>query len=248
MALQRFDWTESKGGCWARLNVHGHEVGVPKPLPSAHLPLYDMVGELDVIADHGPVAVTVFEQITSAGWIWHPGIEHGDEVETPRPTRALSGMFVFTLGRWNHEVRQDPEHLYTGEELALSIRSFTHGYDLFNPSRNLAWHRHHPGGNRKFIHDGDDDEVAMRHERACKRLRALHRGDPDRALSPSSIGTAAECFRVPPMGRNRSGELGGHRRCPHRRDATDLRTVLVSGHAVRTSRPGGEGRRSARTW
>ena len=52
---------------------------------------------------------------------------------------ALEAAAKFTLGIWNEEVRQDPEHLYTGEELALSIRSFTHGYDLFNPSRNVAW-------------------------------------------------------------------------------------------------------------
>ncbi len=105
---------------------------------------------------------------------------------------------MFTLGVWNEEVRQDPEHLYTGEELALSIRSFTHGYDMFNPTRVVVWHRHHPGGNRKFIFDADPTEVSQRDERAYRRLRTLHRGDPDRLLLPYSVGstrTVAEYHR-----------------------------------------------------
>jgi hypothetical protein len=219
ISLLSFDWTESKGGCWARhraqglyrsegytLQIDSHtrmapgwdtaliemlrQTEVPKPLLTSHLPLYDVIDGRDVIPDPGPVAVTVFERITDVGWIWHPGVERVEVLEAPRPTRALSGMFVFTLGIWNEEVHQDPEHLYTGEELALSIRSFTHGYDLFNPSRNVAWHRHHPQGNRKFIYDANDAEVSMRDQRAYRRLRALHRGDPDRLLSPYSVGTA----------------------------------------------------------
>jgi hypothetical protein len=217
--LLSFDWTESKGGCWARHHAQGlysgqgftmqidshtrmahgwdstlvdmmHELPSDKPLITSHLPLYEVIDDQDVIPDPSSVAVTVFEQITEAGWIWHPGIERIEELESPRPTRALSGMFVFTLGVWNEEVRQDPEHLYTGEDLALSIRSFTHGYDLFNPSRNVAWHRCHPGGNLKFIYDGDKAEVSTRDQRAYRRLRALHLGDPDRVLLPYSVGTA----------------------------------------------------------
>ncbi len=219
VAVLTFDWTESKGGCWARHQTQGlfagegftlqidshtrmaqgwdrslidmmHDVEVPKPLISAHLPLYNVVDDTDVIPEPGPVPVTVFEQITEVGWIWHPGVKRVEELTAPRPTRALSGMFLFTLGIWNDEVRQDPEHLYTGEELALTIRSFTHGYDLFNPSRNVAWTRHHPDGNRKFIHDGDTAEVSMRDQRAYRRLRALHRGDPSRLLLPYGPGTA----------------------------------------------------------
>ena len=133
--------------------------------------------------------MTVFERITDDGWIWHPGVQRAEELTSPRPTRALSVGFVFTLGVWNEEVRQDPQHLYTGEELALSIRSFTHGYDLFNPTRNVAWHRHHPQGNRKFIYDAAEANVSMRHQRAVRRLRVLLRGDPERLLSPYSVGT-----------------------------------------------------------
>lgn len=219
IAVLSFDWTESKGGCWARHRVQGlydgegftlqidshtrmaqgwdqllinmmQQTAVSKPLITSHLPLYSVVDGQDVIPGHGPVPVTLFKQINDAGWIWHPGEDQIEDLKSPRPTRALSGGFVFSQGSWNEEVRQDPEHLYTGEELALTIRSFTHGYDLFNPSRNVAWHRHHPEGNPKFIFDGNPLEVSMRDQRAYRRLRLLHRGDPDRVLVPYSVGTA----------------------------------------------------------
>ncbi len=212
-------WRESKGGCWARhraqglyggegftMQIDSHMRMAPewdrllvdqmyalpsdKPLITGQCPLYQLVDGEDVIPPSTVVPVTVFDQIEPAGWIWHPSVELAEVPAERRPTRALSGMFVFTLGRWNVDVHQDPEHLYTGEELALTIRSFTHGYDLWNPSQVVAWHRHHPEGNRKFIHDGEDAEVSMRHDRACRRLRALHAGDPDRILRPYSVGTA----------------------------------------------------------
>jgi hypothetical protein len=174
---------------WDRLLVDQmSDLPSDKPLITGQCPLYDVVDGSDVIAEDSSVPVTVFDRIDPQGWIWHPAVERPDIPSRRRPTRVLSGMFVFTLGVWNREVRQDPEHLYTGEELALSIRSFTWGYDLWNPQQVVAWHRHHPEGNRKYIYDGDTSEVSMRDQRAYRRLRMLHAGDPDRVLPPYSTG------------------------------------------------------------
>lgn len=211
------DWTESKGGCWARHRTQGlfegegytlqidshmrlapewdtdlvammHRTGVDKPIITGQCPLYDVVDGRDVYPDEATVPTTIVDRWREAGWIAHPAKQLGDPPGRLRPTRVLSGMFVFTLGQWNVEVRQDPQHLYTGEELALTIRSFTWGYDLFNPSTVVAWHRHHPTGNHKYIHDDDAETVSRRDELAYRRLRALHRGDPDRILEPYSTG------------------------------------------------------------
>lgn len=216
--VNSFDWTESKGGCWARHNAQGlyngegytmqidshmrmvdgwdtrliammHDFPSSKPLITGHAPLYDRVDDTDHIPTDVSVPVTVCQRFTEPGWVQHPGVTDRDNTDEPRPTRVLSGMFVFTLGQWNTEVRQDPEHLYTGEELALTIRSFTWGYDLYNPTTVVAWHRHHPDGNRKYVHEGDQNEVGRRDRRAYQRLRHLHRGDPDRILEPYSTGS-----------------------------------------------------------
>ena len=212
-----YDWTESKGGCWARHLTQGlfagegytlqidshmrmavnwdvdlitmmHDSGAKKPLITGQCPLYDLIDGVDVYPERATVPVTIVDEWRESGWIAHPAEPRDDPGEGPHPTRVLSGMFVFTLGHWNIEVRQDPEHLYTGEELALTIRSFTWGYDLFNPSSVIAWHRHHPEGNQKYIHDGDGAEVQRRDQVAYRRLRFLHRGDPDRVLKPYSTG------------------------------------------------------------
>lgn len=213
------DWTESKGGCWARHRTQGlydgedytlqidshtrmapawdvdlidmmHSFPSDKPLITGQLHLYDLVDGVPVLHSQSldEVRVTVVKEWSRDGWIHHPSSVIPTETVMPRPTRIMSGMFAFTTGDWNVKVRQDPEHLYAGEEFALSIRSFTWGYDLFNPSHVVAWTRNHPEPNKKFISHHDKAEVRRRHGVAIKRLGALLRSDPDRILAPYSIG------------------------------------------------------------
>ena len=100
----------------------------------------------------------------------------------------MSGALVFARGDWIDPVRQDPGHLYMGEEFGLSVRSFTHGFDLFEPARVVVWHRMHPEPNRKWISDFEDATVTRRHQRAMARLRLLLAGDPGRRLGRYSLG------------------------------------------------------------
>ena len=168
------------------------ELPSEKPLITGFPALYKLEGERVRLVDppDGPVPVTQIVDWSTEGWIHHPTVlDPAHSQSTPRPTRVLSGAFVFTVGAWNVEVRQDPEHLYTGEEFALTLRSFTSGYDLWNPPRRLLWHRIHPAPNPKYIFDDPDRWKARRHERACRRLRVLLSGDPEGTLEPFSLGT-----------------------------------------------------------
>ncbi len=163
-----------------------------KPLITGFPPLYtrDADDNIDLKDLHNPAAVptAVAESWSPEGWIHHPHRLIAENNVFPRATRFLSGAFVFTLGTWNEEVRQDPEHIYTGEEFALTLRSYTHGYDLFNPSRIVVWHRCHPVPNRKFLTDNADDVVRRKHEIAMDRLRKLFAGDPDGELGRYGLG------------------------------------------------------------
>lgn len=164
-----------------------------RPLLTGFPPLYRIRNGIDELVHPAddPVPVTVIERWADDGWIHHPVVPAPPSAPSePRPTRVLSGAFVFTNGEWNVEVRQDPEHLYTGEEFALTLRSFTHGYDLWNPARRVVWHRLHPTTNPKYIHDDPDAAARRRHDRACRRLRTLLAGDPAGILEPYSLGTA----------------------------------------------------------
>jgi hypothetical protein len=166
----------------------------PKPLITGFPPLYyieeDGRERLTDVGDLSRVPTTRVKSWSEEGWIDHPTEYIAENSSFPRRTRVLSGAFVFTLGKWNHEVNQDPGHLYTGEELALTLRSFTHGYDLFNPSHIVVWHRCHPRPNRKYINDFETATVRARHEQAMKRLQALLSGDPDNELGVFGLGRA----------------------------------------------------------
>ena len=167
------------------------ELPSQRPMLTGFPPLYVVEDGVDALVDDAglPVPITVVDHWSSAGWLHHPTVPAPERASRqPRRTRVLSGAFVFTLGRWNLDVRQDPEHLYAGEELALTVRSFTHGYELWNPPRRMIWHRLHPQANPKYINDDPDRRSGWRHERACARLRTLLDGDPEGILGPYGVG------------------------------------------------------------
>lgn len=82
--------------------------------------------------------------------------------------------FVFSYGNWLTEIRNDPEHYYTGEEFALSMRSYTHGWDIYQPKRIVSWHKstniHDPVHRHHYHVFLEHDHL---HRRAMNRLKAL---------------------------------------------------------------------------
>ena len=54
--------------------------------------------------------------------------------------RFLAAGFLFTIGSFVEEVPYDPELYFFGEEIAMTLRAYTHGYDLFHPHQVLVWH------------------------------------------------------------------------------------------------------------
>jgi hypothetical protein len=64
----------------------------------------------------------------------------------PVPCAFLAAGFVFSRGELLQEVPYDP-HLYFGqEETAYSVRVFTHGWDLFSPTRVIVYHYYNQSG------------------------------------------------------------------------------------------------------
>ena len=58
----------------------------------------------------------------------------------PVPARFISGHFCFGPNKWAKEIKHDTDIYFAGEELNLTIRSYTHGYDLFHPHELIIWH------------------------------------------------------------------------------------------------------------
>jgi hypothetical protein len=72
-----------------------------------------------------------------------------------RPLRArfISAHFLFTTGDFVDAVPSDPDLYFIGEEISLTIRAYTHGYDLFHPPEIIVWHEYTREGRRKHWDD-----------------------------------------------------------------------------------------------
>jgi hypothetical protein len=65
-------------------------------------------------------------------------IDNHTYIQTP----YIAGGFMFVESKFLQEVPFDPhlDYLFVGEEILMSIRAWTSGYDIYTPSENLMFH------------------------------------------------------------------------------------------------------------
>jgi hypothetical protein len=134
----RFDknWDTTLLSWYYELKNDGHN-----PLICGYLPYYDPFNDpqsrvqepwfsrAECFYPHG----TIFIRPTGVRGGWQ-------HLTKPYPARFISGHFCFGPNKWAKEVRHDPNIFFAGEEINLSVRSFTYGYDLFHPHKVVIWH------------------------------------------------------------------------------------------------------------
>ena len=117
------------------------------------------------------------------------------QFDKPVPARFISGHFCFGPNKWAKEIRHDPDIFFAGEELNLSVRSFTHGYDLFHPHRVVIWHatmREERSGKLVWDdqHKRGEDAWWRQNDRGRAKIRKLLRvEDNDFDLTGYDLGT-----------------------------------------------------------
>jgi hypothetical protein len=214
------DWRESKGACWARaetmklwsgeawfLQVDSHcrfaagwdrmliramqQTGSAKPILSTYANPFTP-GGAEVL--HGGPLQMIFQAFTPEGIPQlRPGEFAGVNDSTrPRRARFLSAGFLFCQGSFVEEVPYDPELYFMGEEAAMTVRAFTHGYDLFHPAGAVIWHDYMRTDAKK--HWGDHTEAnfvakpwSERDEASKRKVQRLLLGEPmeDFGLGPA---------------------------------------------------------------
>jgi len=102
-----------------------------------------------------PEGVVFFLPETIPGW---------QEMKQPVSARFYSAHYCFTLGEFSTEVQHDPEFYFHGEEISITVRAYTHGYDLFHPHKVLIWHEYTRKGRTK---QWDDDKDWYLRNTAC---------------------------------------------------------------------------------
>lgn len=66
--------------------------------------------------------------------------ENWENRTTPYRAIHVAAGFIFGKGSYIKDVTYDPEFYFSGEETALAIRFYTHGYDLYHPHKIIVWH------------------------------------------------------------------------------------------------------------
>lgn len=80
-------------------------------------------------------------------------IDDHDLLSGPVNAYFLSGHFIFGEGKFYDQVRYDPELYFHGEEISLTIRAYTHGFDLYHPHVLIAWHHYTRTGSKRHWDD-----------------------------------------------------------------------------------------------
>ena len=164
------DWRESRGACWARaeimklwqgedwyMQVDSHcrfaqgwdekllrgvlQTGSEKPILSTYGTAFKPAqseDEAEYLA-HCPQQIGILS-FTREGLPQLVPLPLAGNPLAPVPARFLAAGFLFTLGDFVDEVPYDPELYFMGEEIAMTVRAFTHGYDLFHPAVTVVWH------------------------------------------------------------------------------------------------------------
>jgi hypothetical protein len=210
------DWRRSRGVGWARaeimnlyngedyyLQIDSHHqfaqdwdskliqymdlAAVPKPIITTYCPMYTPGDALPRSTE--PTQMS-FHYFTADGIPMFRPVAIANWMTTKRLLRArfISAHFLFTLGSFVDEVKYDPAIYFQGEEIALTVRAYSWGYDFFHPPRVVLWHaysrEHRPKHWEDHVESGDI-ELTWRHQDRASRDRVR------RLLLDPSIGPLA---------------------------------------------------------
>lgn len=111
---------------------------------------------------HNTPAKVLPRDFKKSGTIWfNPvAINNHDKLSRPIRARLVSGHYYFTLASHITDFPYDPDMYFAGDEITLSVRSFTAGYDLYHPHVNVVWH--HYGRLDRNKHWGDHNDQAKK--------------------------------------------------------------------------------------
>lgn len=178
-------FSESLGVCWARrqlqqlyageqytLSLDSHHRFVdswdrelrtqfaalahPKAVLTTYLPPYEPGAGLHDRADAVILAADYFDR--GGALLFQPyTVDDGTVLAEPQRARFYSAHFAFSRGEFITDCPHDPQLYFLGEEISIAVRAFTHGYDLYHPSRNVAFHRYSSEDRPRHWHDHGAD-------------------------------------------------------------------------------------------
>lgn len=189
---------DSKGTCWARSELHQHwqgeeymfqidshmrfEPGWDELLvgmhnacltPKAVLTTYPFGYRPPRVIPHRGTTRLVPKSFDRLGvmTLVARSMPRVPSAHAPSPGAFVSAGMLFGPGVVFQEVPYDPHLYFIGEEITLSARLWTHGYDIYHPAGPIAYHCYSRLGRR--THWDDHRDWAVLNERSCARVRHL---------------------------------------------------------------------------
>tara|TARA_Y100000310_G_scaffold110912_1_gene109325 strand:- start:2828 stop:4768 length:1941 start_codon:yes stop_codon:yes gene_type:complete len=106
----------------------------------------------------------------------------------PVPSMLVSGHFYFTLAKHIREYKYDPNLYFAGDEISLATRSWTRGWDIFSPTKNVVFHNY--TREKRICHWADQKvNYGSLHKESLKTLRKmLHREENDKRVGEYGLG------------------------------------------------------------
>ncbi|MFK5985947.1 MAG: GlcNAc-transferase family protein [Pseudomonadota bacterium] len=167
--IVRYDRTEAKGVCWARaqtqklykdetytLQVDSHmvfiegwdieliamietlkEKGVKKPVISHYPPNYTIEGKYDNWQGRMAPYVREDDQVV---YFKMTGYKIDQNNSPAKPAASIAGGLMFADALCIKEIPYDPHLYFYGEEISLTTRFWTRGWDIYNPTKIVLWH------------------------------------------------------------------------------------------------------------
>ncbi len=131
------------------------EKGYQKPILTGYIPSYEPTTDPEGRV-HTPWKMN-FDRFSPDGNVHFlpSSIDNFRDLTEPIPARFYSAHFCFTIGQFCLEVQHDPDYYFHGEEISISVRAYTWGYDLFHLHKVLIWHYYTRKGS---IKQWDDDK------------------------------------------------------------------------------------------
>lgn len=206
LTVDAVDARDSKGACWARartqklwegetftLQIDSHtrfekawdhdlfemwdSCGDPKAVisgyPNAYTPPSD--------CDKSSVSLMASKEFSDAGIFSLTGLPVFPyphlAPKTPYPSAFVTANLLFGPSSIITDVPYDPQIYFYGEEQSLSLRFWTHGYNVYNPNKPVLFHMYKEPDIQYTSHWGDNHDWQELDSIAQQRVNALFRGE-----------------------------------------------------------------------
>jgi hypothetical protein len=145
-----------------------------KPVISAYLPVYDPFNEPGG-RGKSPLKICFHER--QKGLMFRLNskeLPSWQSLDGPVSAHFTSLHFLFAEGSFNEAIKFDPSIYFFADEIAIALRAWTRGYDLFHPHTILGWHLYNRA--TRVTHWDEHPEWSRQQEVSEQRLFRLYRG------------------------------------------------------------------------